>query len=162
MAAGSTYTKIAATTLGSAATSYTFTSISSSYTDLVLIINGDTSADNAIGMQFNSDTGNNYSRIRVYGDGSSGLSTVSTGETEIRFSAGDSNAQKCTWVHHIMNYKNTNVYKTVLTKSAQNIAAYNMGLWRSQSAISSIKVVTVSGANFNTGTTFSLYGIAAA
>ena len=40
MAAGSTYTPIATTTLGSAQADVTFSSISGSYTDLVLIIGG--------------------------------------------------------------------------------------------------------------------------
>lgn len=162
MAAGSTYTPIATTTLGSAATSYTFSSIPSTYTDLIVVVNASTSADNSIGMQFNSDTGTNYSRTRVYGDGTTASSTRSSNDTELRFSAGNSNSQPCIWIHHIMNYANTTTYKTALTRSTQDMPEANVGLWRSTSAINSIKILTISGANFIVGSTFTLYGIAAA
>lgn len=162
MTAGSTYTPIATTTLGSAVPSYTFNSISSIYTDLILIANANVDVDNAIALQFNGDTASNYSRVRLYGNGTSGASTKSSNDTELRFSAGDANAQPCTWIHHIMNYASTAMNKTVLTNSAQDLAELNVGLWRSTSAINSIKILSVSGANFVIGSTFTLYGLAAA
>ena len=72
MAAGSTYTKIASTTLGTAAASYTFNSIPSTYTDLVLVANiQQVTNGEDVAIQFNTDTGTNYSRIYVCGSGSS-------------------------------------------------------------------------------------------
>ena len=56
-----TYTPIATTTLGSAQSSYTFSSISSAYTDLILIYNGTVTA-----------TGKDV-RFYYNGDNSSGL-----------------------------------------------------------------------------------------
>ena len=67
MAAGSTYTPIATTTLGSAASSVTFSSISGSYTDLILITNpSSATTDQSIYVQFNADTGTNYSMSQHY------------------------------------------------------------------------------------------------
>lgn len=73
MTAGQTYFPIANTTLSSAAASYTFSSISGSYTDLVLVIGGTLSADISAGIYFNGDTGTNYSTTRMYGNGSLSL-----------------------------------------------------------------------------------------
>ena len=64
MAAGITYTPIASTTLGSAAASYTFSSIPNTYTDLVLIASmadSNSGADQRMLVQVNGDTGTKYS-----------------------------------------------------------------------------------------------------
>ncbi|NBQ97859.1 MAG: hypothetical protein EBU12_06490, partial [Microbacteriaceae bacterium] len=62
MAAGNTYSQIASTTLGSAASSVTFSSIAATYTDLVIVVQAAVTAGSiALRMQFNSDTGTNYS-----------------------------------------------------------------------------------------------------
>ena len=63
-----------------------------------------------------------------------------------------------------MNYSNTTTFKTILMRA--NNAALGVdaivGLWRSTAAINEIKVFPTGGANFETGSTFSLYGIKAA
>jgi hypothetical protein len=68
----STYTPIATTTLGSAATSYTFTSIPTTYTDLILIVNAKNASTGSYPkMQVGNgsvDTGNNYSRTYLTGN----------------------------------------------------------------------------------------------
>jgi hypothetical protein len=59
----SAYTALANVTLGSSAASVTFSSISQSYRDLVLVITATTSAvDNAF-IRFNSDSGSNYNIV---------------------------------------------------------------------------------------------------
>jgi hypothetical protein len=63
-----TYEKIATSTLGSTASDVTFSSISGSYTDLVLIVNETCSTGSGLNVQFNSDTGSNYSSTYMYGD----------------------------------------------------------------------------------------------
>jgi ethanolamine utilization microcompartment shell protein EutL len=71
-----TYEPIATTTLGSAAASYTFSSISGSYTDLILVVDATTTAGNrALQLVLNSDTGTNYSATYITGDGSSTASS---------------------------------------------------------------------------------------
>jgi hypothetical protein len=70
-----TYEPIATTTLGSAAADVTFTSISGTYTDLVLVaVTQIGSSGDYLGVQFNSDTGTNYSRTRLSGNGTSASS----------------------------------------------------------------------------------------
>jgi hypothetical protein len=80
-----TYEPIATTTLGSAASSITFSSIPATYTDLRLSV---TTADAGatatyLALQFNSDTGANYSRTRITGNGSTATSNRTTGDTNL-------------------------------------------------------------------------------
>jgi len=62
-----------------------------------------------------------------------------------------------------MNYSNTTTYKTGLVRanSAASGTDAIVGLWRSTAAITSI-VATHDTAQFATGSTFTLYGIASA
>jgi hypothetical protein len=66
-----------------------------------------------------------------------------------------------------MNYSNSTTYKTVLGRSnrASSDTAADVGLWRSTSAITRIDLA-MGGSfptnNFASGSTFTLYGIAAA
>lgn len=164
MAAGSTYTPIATTTLGSAQTSYTFTSISGSYTDLVLVANTATNtSSNYYLIQFNSDTGSNYSSTHLRGSGSAASSTRYTSQTSIFTSMGstiDTTKLGSIMIAQIMNYSNSTTYKTVLIRdnNAATEVDAAVGLWRSTSAITSIKV-SIGANNFDTGSTFTLYGI---
>lgn len=161
MAAGSTYTPIATTTLGSAAASYTFSSISGSYTDLVLIHAGTADAARDIYMYFNGDTGSNYSRTYVYGDGSTAGSARQTSVASILWNY--QNTSQSTGIAHIMNYSNTTTYKTVLSREnpVAVATAAIVGLWRSTAAITSI-TVGASGGTLSSGSTLTLYGIQAA
>jgi hypothetical protein len=63
-----------------------------------------------------------------------------------------------------MNYSNTTTYKTVLLRSnnASAITVATVGLWRSTSAINTIKIYADGAAVFSVGSTFTLYGIKAA
>jgi len=165
MAAGSTYTPIATTTLGSAQATVTFSSISGSYTDLVLIVqNSNANGVNSISLNFNSDTSSNYSMTFISGDGSTASSSRETSETKLNVGATTTSMGNVT-ICNIMNYSNSTTYKSTLSRSGWTgydlIRAF-VGLWRSTSAITQIDIKVISGANFNTGSTFTLYGIAAA
>jgi hypothetical protein len=169
MPAGNTYTQIASTTLGSAASSVTFSSIPGTYTDLVLLsaasnlgVNG-----NGLAMQFNSDTATNYSKTFLYGDGASGVSGRGTSQTNISISNMpiSSTGVFGAGVANIQNYSNATTYKTVVSRGgAANtgmiVIAY-VGTWRSTAAITTITLFSDTG-NLATGSTFSLYGITAA
>ena len=162
----STYTPIATTTLGSAASSVTFSSISGAYTDLVLVtsLKGATTS-NLAKMQFNGDTGANYSDTYLEGDGSSAYSgRRSSGNQIFDWANYVSTANTFSAdVAHIMNYSNTTTYKTVLARAnrpTSNTTA-TVGLWRSTAAITSI-VITANSGNFDTGSTFTLYGVKSA
>lgn len=163
MPAGSTYTPIATTTLGSNVASYTFTSISGSYTDLILVITG-TTTTNGINywLQFNSDTGSNYSYTMILGTGSAASSGRSTSQTKWRVANNSSSTNTTPTIVQIQNYSNTTTYKTGLARFGD--ASYgtwaNVGLWRSTSAITSITVS--SDTNLASGSIYTLYGIASA
>ena len=160
MPAGNTYEAIATQTLGSAAASVTFSSISSTYTDLVLIFNGTGSTGGNFTFQFNGDTGTNYSATILYGDGSSVGSVRVTDQSSMNI--GSVGTGFTTDIINIMNYANSTTNKTALGRfSRPDEVGAKVGLWRNNSAITSI-VVGVSGGNFLTGSTFSLYGIKAA
>ena len=160
----STYVPIATYTLPSATSSYTFSSIPSTYTDLVLVINGQTSTTNDVGVQLNSDTGSNYSDTVMYGTGSSALSARLTSTTMMYLDHNGWTTSQSIGIYNFMNYANTTTYKTMVgrTNNAANRGTEALvGLWRSTSAINSIKVMTSAG-NLDTGMTLTLYGIKAA
>jgi hypothetical protein len=167
MAAGSTYTPIATTTLGSTSATVTFSSIAATYTDLVIVVAGGTDANSGYGLRFNSDTGSNYSRTYLTGDGTTASSGRDTNQTtaDISFNAAVQNNTNFNSIIHIMNYANTTTYKTALSRANNAATGVDTGvsLWRSTSAINSIIIRTTSaGRVFNIGSTFTLYGIAAA
>ena len=163
MPAGSTYSTIATTTLGSAAASYTFSSIPSTYTDLVLIVNGSMSAPQNIGVEFNGDSGGNYSFVRIYGDGSA---AYSDGVNNTVFSyLGIMDAGQSSLVASIQNYANTTTFKTSLGRGNATTSGYvstYVSTWRSTSAITSVKVLPAGANTLSSGTTLTLYGITAA
>ena len=163
MAAGSTYTPIATTTVsGSSTSSITYSSLGS-YTDIVIISSGTfNTGDNGYALTFNGDTGTNYSTTYLYGDGSSAASIRASNASSI--SAARMNTSFGVGITHIMNYANSTTYKTVLTRGNSGaLVNANVGLWRSTSAITSITVACPAGiSNFVAGTTFTLYGILAA
>jgi len=164
MAAGSTYTPIATTTLSSAAASYTFSSIPSTYTDLVLISAPIYTATTAARYTINADTGANYSATYVAGNGTTAASTRVTSNTDIILDYyNHTSTATPNQITHFFNYSNTTTYKTFLSRSNDAAAGTDaaVGLWRSTSAITSIKLAVSTG-NFNIGSTFTLYGIQAA
>lgn len=168
MAAGSTYTPIATTTLGSAQGSVSFSSISSSYTDLILVCSfKNSSTGDALMLRMNSDTGSNYSDTRLGGQGSVAGSGRSSNQSEMRvdgYSVGPTVTNNQTLILQFQNYANTSTYKTVLGRfsdAAGDVGAM-VGLWRSTSAINQIALFNIVGADIAAGSTFTLYGITAA
>jgi len=159
----STYEPIASQTLGSAASSVSFTSIAADWTDLICVVQGTASADGAdVIMQFNTDTASNYSQTVLRGNGSTAVSARYT--TQYLNSANTWGPSRLyTHFVQIMSYANTNIFKTSLTATAYagGDVARIVNLWRSTSAITSIELKTASF-TFAANTTFSLYGIKAA
>jgi hypothetical protein len=159
-----TYEPIATTTLSSAASSITFSSIPSTYTDLKVILVGNSSVDVTAQIQFNSDTATNYSRTRLYGNGTSALSAASTNQTAGSVSAIYA-AQKGVIQIDVFSYAGS-TYKTYLSSGANDqngsgIVENIVGLWRSTSAINTV-TLKVSSGDFATGTIATIYGIKAA
>lgn len=166
MPAGITYTPIATTTLGSSQSSVTFSSISGSYTDLVLVIGGTSNGLAGCTLQFNGDTGSNYSNTVMYGIyTTAGIQNArSTNATNIG-DLGQLDTIESTVIIQIQNYSNSTTNKTVLGKggtTTNGIIMAAVGLWRNTAAITSIVVGIQNAKTFSSGTVFSLYGIAAA
>lgn len=169
----STYTPIATTTLGTAANSYTFSSIPSTYTDLYIVMNGRTVTAESLVLQFNGDTATNYSTTSL--QGTSGNVAVSQRQSnQARIVVGGFQNVMGTTVPsmvtiNVFNYANTTTNKTVTSRmsnfesSTVVATGATVGLWRSTAAINSIKLALANASyNLAVGTTFTLYGIAAA
>ena len=162
----STYTPIATTTLGSAVNSVTFSSIASTYTDLVLVITYQSSVNCVANITFNNDTATNYSTTLLNGNGTTAASTRGSNETSIGtvWTGASFNGKLGQVMVQVMNYANTTTYKTAINRasSAGGEATATVGLWRSTSAINRIDITGTISANFAIGSTFTLYGIKAA
>ena len=159
----STYTPISSQTVSTAAATITFSSIPSTYTDLILTCNAP-STSGAITtdtVKINGDTGTNYSFTRFTGDGSSSSSDRVANTSSINSGLSYGGSFHETWVFY--NYANTNMLKTIINKSAVAQSLYRAGvsLWRSTAAINSIAITDNNG-TYAVGSTFTLYGITAA
>jgi len=153
----STYSQIATNTLGSTATSVTFSSIPQTYTNLVVIFNGTGVSGDTLYYQYNNNTSAIYSDTYMFADGTAG-SGRHTNQGAI-FGTGV-NSTNTTNIIHIAQYANTTTFKTSLLRGGANgtaAAAAFVGLWRSTDAINSIKLNLNVG--FAAGSVFSLYGI---
>ena len=164
MAVNFTYVPIQTQTLTSNTNSVTFSSIPSTYKDLVIVISAKVTSGSNLSMKLNGDTGTNYSATYLTGTGS-GIG--STQYTNLNSGALDNYGYPDTsgfniTIANVMNYANTNTYKSWLSRSnnPNNGLAALAGLWRSTSAISNIQIFVSS--NFVTGSTFTIYGIASA
>jgi hypothetical protein len=171
MAAGATYEPIATITTSGSATNATFSSISGSYTDLIVVFSGTVSNSSySFMVRFNGDTGSNYSFTDIEGNGTTATSYRVGNTDKIYFSYNNVTIGSSTssQIVNVMNYANTTTYKTAIGRvaTAVNSSGYvgttaGVGLWRSTAAITSISL-TVPVGNITNGSTFTLYGIAAA
>ena len=170
MAAGSTYTKIpgGSITLGSATSLVTFSSIPTTYTDLVLV--GSIQCENTtFYIRCNSDTTNKYSVTFLSGDGSSASSSRFS-QTDLGgngiYTPGNTFPSATSFgvgIWNFLNYSNTTTNKTILSRvgSAGLSTRAIVNLYASTSAISQLDIRPFSG-TISAGSTFTLYGIAAA
>jgi hypothetical protein len=163
-----TYEKIASTTLGSAAATITFSSIGSGYTDLRLVITGTIIAGNVYKIQYNGDTGSNYSITIIEANCSSVVSNRSTGGTSILagFTYGGSDTIPQFVSYDIFSYAGSTNKTALATASVDQNGSGSVtrvvGLWRNTAAITSIAITTSSGGDVPSGVTATLYGIKAA
>ena len=165
--AASSYSSIATVTVGSGgAANVEFTSIPSTFEHLQIRMIGRTTSSPFANVQYNSDTtASNYRSHFIYGQGSSVVATNTADKAYIAYlsTSGNQANEFGDAVTDILDYKNTNKYKT-----ARSINGNEQGsggfvilfshLWISTSAISSIKILPVAG-NFEQYTKIALYGI---
>ena len=172
VASTNSYESIATVTVGvGGAASAVFSSIPSTYKNLqIRLLTKSNRADNneAIGIQFNGDTGNNYGTHGLWGDGSS------TAAAQLNYPGA---AISLPWVPgalstsawggaiiDILDYTNTNKNKTVrglqgYDNNGNGQAGFASGLWTNTSAITSITVKPFYGTLWNQYSSFALYGI---
>lgn len=164
MAAGLTYEPIATTTTSGSAATVTFSSISGTYTDLVMVMSFSLSGNQEVYIRFNSDAGTNYSRTYMEGNGSTASSARSNTTNQINILGRDTQMVNTI---NFMNYSNSTTYKTTLARfsgfssAAASIVGGEVGLWQNTNAITTIGL-SLSAGNFTNGSVITLYGIKAA
>lgn len=159
-----TYSTIATTTLSSAASSITFSSIPNTYTDLVLIISTLGATGDYVSIRFNGDTSTNYSWNFIGSDGGVAYATRGLSQTQGRVgNSMNSASSPNTTIVDIFNYASSS-WKGILSKGNSDISGSGelrryVNTWRSTNAINTILLRGDAGANFAIGTTATLYGI---
>jgi hypothetical protein len=156
-----TYNTIASTTTTASTSTITFSSIPSTYTDLVVKIYIPTSSANGenLCMRFNGDTGANYNQVRgvsAYPSASGDYDNNATYTYGVL--TNTVYATVATW--DIFNYA-SNKFKTILHKGS----TYNQrtdifaATWESTVAINSITIFPTGSATMAAGTKISIHGI---
>ena len=168
-----TYERIASVTINSATSVVTFSSIPSTYTDLVLTGGWFrvTTNGNNLGMRLNSDTGNNYSANYMEGDGTSVATGGGFGNANyarVAAIAGgftSSATQSLPITMQFNDYFNTQIRKTIVTRygQASAVTGISCSVWLSTSAINAIELSAYSPGTgeFGAGSILTLYGIKA-
>jgi hypothetical protein len=161
------------------ATSATFSSIPSGYTDLVIVGTcADTIAatDNDFYMQLNGDTGSNYYSTEIYGtNAATAASTDNPAVPSVKAGVGvcpgatAANAVGAITIT-LPGYSQTTLQHSFHAESGGYVAssgsnrvrfrAYG-GAWLSSAAINSVKLIA-GGTAFRNGSTFTLYGMGGA
>jgi hypothetical protein len=176
--AANSYESISTVTVGSGgAANIEFTSIPATYSHLQIrgIVKSNDTADDRQPVRaiFNSDTGNNFSRHLLFGNGSSATSDDGTSTTarlgaSVISNFGSYANMFTAYVIDILDYADTNKYKTVKVlggfntndATASNFSQIALGsfAWLNTAAITSIKLQPFTN-NFVQYSQFALYGI---
>lgn len=158
-----TYTPLANITLGSSATSVTFSSISQAYRDLILQYDGTGSSAAYVRFRVNSDTGTNYSYVQMAGYSGGTFSSASTTVDFIQPTYSEA-SQKTSGTIQFMDYSATDKHKTFLTRVMGYDAGLstwaNAGRWANTAAVTGITFYRSAG-NWDAGTVVTLFGVAA-
>jgi hypothetical protein len=166
------YESIATVTVGSGgAADVTFTSIASTWQHLQIRgIARDTQAATGLAgllLQFNSDTGSNYARHNLIGNGSAASASATSSTTFIVIGQNPKNNETAgrfgAFVCDILDYKDTNKYKTVRSLLGSDLngsgeVRLSSGLWQNTAAVTSIKIYS-ENENLAQHSSFALYGI---
>ena len=169
------FESIATVTVGSGgAANVEFTSIPATYTHLQVraiaknAYSGGTGGIDNVFVQANGDTANNYSAHILFGSGTSAVSDAYNAETFGFFiiqSGGTGTQPFGAFVLDILDYKDTNKYKTIRGLAGIDGNGYGRtqigsGSWRNTNAITSLKFF--SNYDLVQYSSFALYGIKAA
>lgn len=167
--------RIAYLTASGSSNSFSFTSIPQTFQDLMVVVyarstNASTTSNGI--MTINNDSSNsNYAAAWLNSDGSSATSNRDANFAQLYTLQGMPAASATSGIFssgiiHILNYKNTSIFKTLLIRQAADLNSsgltrFQIGLWRgTPAAITSFNINTFNG-NYAVGSTAALYGIKA-
>ena len=165
--------KIASTTVETPQSTIDFNSIPQGYTDLILVLSSRDSINSGASpgqgaIRFNGDSGNNYSRRYLRGNGSTADSSSSTGVSAIIPRVMQPNGATVntfgSMTMYIPNYTGSNYKSLSIDNITENNATeahaeLHAGIWNSTSAITSMSIFSASGATMLTNSTATLYGV---
>jgi hypothetical protein len=166
-----TYEPIATATSSGSTSTFSFTSVPSTYTDLMLVCSLRSSfaiADHDTLIRVNGNSSSIYSRTKLEGNGSSASTSVNSNQSGFYSGqvqgASSTSGVFSTQIIQINSYSNTSTFKTFLSRNntPTNYVSAIVGLWRNTSAINQVDILNADGSNWISGSTATLYGIKAA
>jgi hypothetical protein len=166
-ASTNSYESIATQTAAGGETSFTFSSIPSTYKHLQIRSIFKPSAVAWLAARFNSDTGNNYSYHSMRGNGSTATSEASTSTNFMLLNLYLPTPATNVFgvgVTDILDYTNTSKYTTVRAlggtdANGSGSVDFASDSWRNTAAVTSITLSTNNGSTFAQYSSFALYGI---
>ena len=165
-----TYVLIASNTLSTTASSVTFSSIPSTYTDLVLKVSARTDRANAsdtIIAKFNSTT-SGYSRTQIFVSGGTVGSSQTSSAANIIIGYVNGNSSTSNTFNNLELYipsytLSQNKPMGAIAMNEDNATNANQNttaiLWANTAAVTTIELTPETGPNFLSGSSFFLYGI---
>lgn len=159
----SAITPLANLTLGTAANTITFTSISGAYRDLFLVVNYNNSSNFVRGnITFNNDSSQAYNSVYALGNGSTATSSSASSASSLDPTGpSDNSSGAIGYIAHFFDYAQTDKHKSVLWRVYEPGGGVIMNATRygSTNAITSIQIVGNFSRTFPVGSTFALYGV---
>jgi hypothetical protein len=156
-----TYIALATTTLGSAASSVTFSSIPGTYRDLVIVFDGSITSGATTDYRVTLNAvSSGYSQVFAYGNGSA---TASSSDASLSYAPlGRASTNRGVQIWNFMDYSATDKHKTILDRgnSAGSDLLMRAVRWASTNAINSI-TIQLPGTTITATSSISLYGVAA-
>lgn len=155
-----TWTPLANITLGSSASSVTFSNIPNTYRDLIIVANGAGATGGSCHIRVNSDTGANYPTVTMRGTDVGTISSA-TYTTGYWFAGGLSNS-RFDAIIQIQDYPVTDKHKTMLARAGVGASQVQASAirWSNTNAITSV-TITIDSGNYASNSTFALYGVIA-
>jgi hypothetical protein len=146
----------------------TFSSIPSTYKSLQIrgFLIDSSSSGLSVRLQLNGDSGTNYARHILRGDGTSAIASgfASASSMNITYNVGPVSTIGTSFICDIIDYASTSKYKTVRNFAGTDVNGtgseidLTSGLWQSTAAVNSLSI-GLQGAVFTSASSVALYGI---
>jgi hypothetical protein len=158
------YDALATVTLSATASSITFSGIPAGYKHLQLrsVCFGSNNQENLY-VRFNGDTGSNYARHYLLGDGSSASASATVPDTGGVFSNTSTATSPYVAICDILDFSNSSKFKTLRALSGRDTngagdITLRSSLWRNTASVTDINIYAGVG-TLSSGTTIALYGV---